>query len=404
MQSLKRKLPVYLSLIILLVCFFTFVSAAEFFSDGFEANDFSAWTDVSAGADVTLEIQSNIVNSGSYATHVVLPASHVTETAFAYKNLNAANQKTVYMRAYFYFTDISLSASANRYFALMSLIGTTGASTSYQYLQLRLGGTTGLLRLYYRTTAGYQSDTSATALSTGEWYCLELVFIEESSEGAGDGEVRCYLNDVEVADLTNTGLNNLVWSGIDSVQAGSNSGYLDEAATHGEYYIDDVEVSDSYVGPIEEGYTEESVSLVLNTPANESTVSEYAQNMNYTPTLIGSDSFFNATLYVNGSPVAYNQTAIMNATLNTINYVFPGQNATYLWGIQVWNSTTPVFSSNGNFTLTVAVYEPDPTPTPSPTPAGTLTTDEVLGVCIVLIIVFMCIPIALVVSRKRKDG
>jgi hypothetical protein len=111
----------------------------------------------------------------------------------------------------------------------------------------------------------------------------------------------------------------------------------------------------------------ETLTLNLDTPDNDSTITTYTQSMNYTPTLIGSDSFSNATLYVNGTAAAYNQTAIQNATLNSINYVFPGANATYLWDIQVWNSTHAVFSSNGNFTLTVAVAE-----------GGGLTDDDLI--------------------------
>src|SRR6266852_2619126 len=45
-------------------------SADVIFSDGFESGDFSAWTLVKTGGDGTAVVQSNIVNSGSYAAQL----------------------------------------------------------------------------------------------------------------------------------------------------------------------------------------------------------------------------------------------------------------------------------------------------------------------------------------------
>lgn len=143
------------------------------------------------------------------------------------------------------------------------------------------------------------------------------------------------------------------------------------------------------------GGGEESVSLELNTPANDSTVSSYTQNFNYTPTLVGSDSFHNATLYLNGTACAYNATVIENATLNTISYVLSGQNASYFWDILLWNSTQAVFSTNGNFTLIVAVSE-----------GGDLTAtdEEHLALAIVAVSVSCTVFGAVVFQRKKRNG
>lgn len=147
--------------------------------------------------------------------------------------------------------------------------------------------------------------------------------------------------------------------------------------------------------------SEESISLVLDAPANESTVTMFAQTMNYTPILIGSDNFSNATLYVNNSPVAYNQTAIENATVNNLSYTFP-ENGTYLWDVQVWNSTMPVWSSNGNFTLTVGVYEPDPTATPTASPEA-YDSDELFALGFAAVLIACTVTGVVVYSFKRKE-
>lgn len=140
--------------------------------------------------------------------------------------------------------------------------------------------------------------------------------------------------------------------------------------------------------------TPENVSVVLNTPANESIVTSYTQDFVYTPTLIGTDNFSNASLYLNGTLTTSNTTAIANATANTITYVLPGANATYLWDIQVWNSTNAVFSSNGNFTLTVAVS------------AGTGDTSELEAEWIALGLIACVVvgSVAVLLVKQRHNG
>lgn len=156
----------------------------------------------------------------------------------------------------------------------------------------------------------------------------------------------------------------------------------------------------SFYATIEAAANPESVSLELNDPADTATVTEFAQIMNYTPTLIGSDSFHNATLYVNNTGVISNQTVIQNATINSLGYTF-SSNGTYLWDVLLYNSTHSVWAINGNFTLTVAVYEPDPTPTPTSSPSGELE-DEDTGFLIaaVIISVVLAATVCLILFRK----
>jgi hypothetical protein len=138
----------------------------------------------------------------------------------------------------------------------------------------------------------------------------------------------------------------------------------------------------------------ENISLTLGTPLNASTQTSYTLNMTYTPTLIGTDSFSNATLYVNGTAAATNQTAIANATLNGITYIYPGANATYLWDIQVYNSTSAVWSTNGNFTLTIAV----------PETGGDTTELEAEWLALGLLACTVTAATAILIVKKKRDG
>jgi len=110
---------------------------------------------------------------------------------------------------------------------------------------------------------------------------------------------------------------------------------------------------------------DDGLSVTLNTPLNNSVITELTYNFSYTP-ILTQDSFYAASLYINNLPVAYNQTAIENYTTNSINYTFSGPGV-YTWNIQVWNSTTGVYAAD-NYTLIVNAVVPTASPSPSPTP------------------------------------
>lgn len=120
--------------------------------------------------------------------------------------------------------------------------------------------------------------------------------------------------------------------------------------------------------------SQSTLSVVLNTPVDNSTTGTFANNFTYTPTLTGDDSFLNATLVINGAKTsAANQTAIQNEASNRIEYTFSA-NGTYQWNIQVYTNNSQSATASANFTLTVTVLPAaTPTPAPSPTPEKTPT-------------------------------
>jgi hypothetical protein len=101
----------------------------------------------------------------------------------------------------------------------------------------------------------------------------------------------------------------------------------------------------------------ESMSVVLNQPSNASMIGTFNCDFSFTPTVFGVDSFRNASLFIDGVPVAGNSSVLVNATVNVISYAFSG-NGSFLWSVQVWNSSCGVFASE-NFSLTVGVYVAD---------------------------------------------
>ncbi len=118
--------------------------------------------------------------------------------------------------------------------------------------------------------------------------------------------------------------------------------------------------------------------VLLNSPANGSTINTFACTFTYTPVLIGNDSYLNAFLVINGTQTsATNQAAIQNNTINQISYTF-ADNGTYQWNIIVYDNNSHHAFATTDYTLTVTVL-PTPTPTPTPTatpentPAPTLT-------------------------------
>lgn len=218
------------------------MAPTEIFSDGFESGDYSAWTDVSVDPDNTLEVQSGQKHHGTYGSKHILAPNNIQEPCYCYKDIDA--QTTIFMRLYVKITEASLPL-ANRCFIFMMLRGFLGAGVSYRYADLGVISSSRYLFLRYRTSAGEQTDTSSTTLDLNTWYCIELKFVEHAT----NGEVRVYLNDVEVEDLTHTGLNTAVWTGVKSVQCGSSSGWENEVGSYATFYTDCVVVADAYIGP-----------------------------------------------------------------------------------------------------------------------------------------------------------
>lgn len=92
------------------------------------------------------------------------------------------------------------------------------------------------LRLIYRDAGAYKTVISTTILDVGVSYKINL----EISVGT-DATIRILVNDMEITDLTITGIDNADVGGIDKVEAGARSGYNLEAVIS----VDDLLIADT---------------------------------------------------------------------------------------------------------------------------------------------------------------
>jgi len=108
------------------------------------------------------------------------------------------------------------------------------------------------------------------------------------------------------------------------------------------------------------------LTVTLNSPEDNATLTSYFCNFTYTPIIGENESFTDAYLYLNGSLAASNITSIVNGSINNFQYVF-ASNGTYLWNIQV-DTVNDTASSATNSTVNIAV--PDPTIIPNGSSSG----------------------------------
>jgi len=164
----------------------------------------------------------------------------------------------------------------------------------------------------------------------------------------------------------------------------------------------------------------DKIAVNLLSPANATTVKDdFNCSFVFVPTVDGTDKFTKATLLVNGSEVATNQTAIVAGQNNTIYYKF-ANNGTYYWNIRLQSESFTV-TAPSNYNFTVAVYvapsptatptvtptptvEPTatPTPTPSPTPVPTEPISTWLILIIAVVVICVILAVVLVMLRRPK--
>ena len=209
------------------------------FSDGFESGDFSAWSEISGGG--TIEVVNTKPHHGVYSAHFV-----GTGNSHAYAIQYIGSYATLYHRLYIYID----SSTVDAYGYFLTQMG----SNYIDFFQLGVTGASRALYLQYRDGGAGNTSTSATTLSLDTWYCIEVKLVKSSTVG----EVVVYLNDVEVSDLTHTGLNNDDAGNTFRVGVG----VLNEWAYVIDEFIDCVVVADAYIGPEAAGGGQQLFTLI----------------------------------------------------------------------------------------------------------------------------------------------
>jgi len=213
----------------------------EFFSDGFESGDFSAW-DGTANYYGSSSIVSTPVYQGSYAAKFTCTDDSVGAYGVAYKNLGSA-YSTIHMRVY-----LRISALPNgARFGCYKLRNAASAGDQFYVGVLNDAGTEkwGVFVEYTDTWYTYTED-----ITLDTWYCIEVKIVRDSS----NGEVHLWRNGTEIITETgiNTGANdiNKVYAGYQHTSSMGGSGALVDV------YVDCVVVADAYIG-LEGGQTYE---------------------------------------------------------------------------------------------------------------------------------------------------
>jgi hypothetical protein len=245
-----------LSLALLAPLFIEVAAAAITFSDGFESGNLSAWS-VTYGA---LSLNTQTVHSGtsSVKNNVVGSVANLY-----YHFLGNSLPNPIYLREYIYINSLSIPSTPGDYYEVGGFSTTQGgnfgdgeicvfnvAGTLYwgvYYVDFRYPG--------FSFSISTNNSTATAHPVTLGWQSVELKEVTGTS-----GEVQLFVNGVSVLDVV--GINNSVRTPANVVLGGSQS--VANEDERWSYYIDDMVVSDSYIGPL---------PLQLSTSANYGTVS-----------------------------------------------------------------------------------------------------------------------------------
>ena len=201
---------------------------AQLFTDGFESNDFSAWTSFTSNADLTVEVAAK--NTGVYGMQLL-----IDDTDQKIVNDSTPSGETRY-RMRFYLDPNGITMANNDEFPILQTFNTAF-------------GTAYLLILKYTTANGYEivvvdaTDGAfskfVSALISDAYTEIELDWKASSAPGADDGFLKLYINGSLESSVTDIDSDTEV---VDQVLMGILSGK--DAGTSGTLYFDDFDSND----------------------------------------------------------------------------------------------------------------------------------------------------------------
>lgn len=205
------------------------------FSDGFETNNFNAWTGTTTTAGETATVEALNVHHGSFNANFTTDGSATGEQALAYKTLVAAT--TLYARAYF---KILTALPANgKYYSILTL-----AVGGNYLVRVEINNTAGVytwgIRYHVGATHTLATYTPPSAIALNTWYCVEI----KSVEDAVVGEARLYIGGTEV--ITKTDLDTSAHGAMTRHDVGE---YYSLGQTAHSIIVDCDVVDSSYIGP-----------------------------------------------------------------------------------------------------------------------------------------------------------
>ncbi len=231
-------------------------AAAITFSDGFESGNLNAWT--STYGALSLNNQTAHSGASSVQNNVVGDVENLY-----YHFLGNSLPNPIYLREYIYINSTSVPSTPGDYYEVGGFSTTQGGNFGDgEICVFNVAGTLywGVYYVDFRYP-GFSfsiSTTNTTATAhpvTLGWHSVELKELTSTN-----GEVQLFIDGQSILDVA--GINNSVRIPANVVLGGSQSVAISDEKWN--YYIDDMVVSDSYIGP---------TPLLLSTSSNFGTVS-----------------------------------------------------------------------------------------------------------------------------------
>ena len=231
-MRIRPILIVFILSLAILASMMEIVYATEFFNNGFEEGDFSAWTSQQLDAGQTLEVQSVHKHHGTYAMR-----SQITDNKAAYEIKTFTGQTLIYVRVYLKIYDLPSSGTL---FSTQLRVGAASFGTADFYASVAVSST----KWQFTThgSEGWDVYEYTSTPDTGTWY-----FIEIKAEKSSTANQQFWLNGVSIRNTTR---NTSAKANIARIGFGASSSNFGGVVG---MYGDCVIIADSYIGEESEG-------------------------------------------------------------------------------------------------------------------------------------------------------
>jgi flagellar hook assembly protein FlgD len=211
----------------------TFTSP-NIFEDGFESANFGNWSGTSATSGETRNVVNLLCYRGKCSGRFTSNGGGGTEYAFCYKNV--ASLAEVYARAYFYTSESGIANDGDRFYVIA--LKAAGNGVAYAGWRKSAGVVKWCLLVKDGTSSVVAYSTASTSLN--KWYCVELHWKENSTNGLAemwvDGTLVC----------SAAGKNTAAFGDVSQAQFGLVALYGCGNTTA---YCDCAKIATTYIGP-----------------------------------------------------------------------------------------------------------------------------------------------------------
>lgn len=208
----------------------------QIFSDGFENNNFSAWTSTYTTSGETASVVSEDNHHGAYSGKFASNGGGGTENTCVYKD--GFNAVELYARCYVKVSQNGIADDGDA-FRFLSIVDSSGYNLLASIGWARESGT--LKWMIRGIVGGTEIAAYYTTVSRnlGEWYCVELHW----KKGTSDGVIEWWVNGTRLDSYT--GVDTDDFGNANRVAAGM---FLITSCAASIAYVDCCVVADTYIG------------------------------------------------------------------------------------------------------------------------------------------------------------